>query len=164
MLCRSGLKFTEALIEKQDVLSRYLSELSVSKFLFDYDTRYQTYIEKNLETAKGYLKRARRFDSFVPIYIPDNDRTYSLGTIKNISASGLLITARSEYAPGDQIRITAVLEADIVQLRGEVARIYRYECDNFPEYLIGVKLDKPKARDLKNILRIAEKTGALYTE
>ncbi len=164
MLCRSGLKFTKALIERQDTLSRYLSELSVSKFLFDYDTRYQTYIEKNLETAKGYRRRARRLDAYVPIYIPDNDKTYSLGTIRNVSASGLLITARSEFTPGDQIRITAVLDADIVQLRGEVARIYRYECDNFPEYLIGVQLNKPKARDLKNILRIAEKTGALYTE
>jgi hypothetical protein len=164
VLCRSGLKFSGALIEKQDVLSRYLSELSVSKFLLDYDTRYQTYIDKNLETARGHLKRARRLDTHVPVYIPDNETTYSLGTIKNISASGLLITARSEFSPGDEIRITAVLEADIIQLRGVVARIYRYECDDFPEYLIGVRLARPRARDLKSILQIAEKTGALYRE
>ncbi len=145
-----------------DVMSRYLHESAVSKFLAEYSTRYLTYIESRLEKQPQRAVRARRFRAFVPAVVRGKAGGTSYGVIRNISQTGYLLAAREDLAEGDRVEVEAVVGDRNVPLPGIVVRVVRHHSEDFPECVAGVILDKADPGVVNRVLAIAEATAALW--
>ncbi|MBN1165104.1 MAG: glycosyltransferase [Candidatus Krumholzibacteriota bacterium] len=162
-LCRSGFRFAEINVAQQDDLSRYLYESAVMKFLQEYSTRYETYLEKTFQKPREYKRRANRNLAYFPVIIPEPDGSSSFGVIKDISSSGFLLASQHSFAVDDEITVATVLGDETISLSGKVARAISNESDDYPLFVTGVGWREPQADAVSNLLKIADQTDSLIT-
>jgi cellulose synthase (UDP-forming) len=162
-VARTGLLFTEMETKERDILVRYLHESAISKFLSEYQTRYETYLERQIEKRRRRVKRARRIVSYIPVVV-NGGAPSSYGAIKNVSGSGLLISLRRKLSLGDPLQVKAIIEQKLVPLEGTVARVVRFDESDFPEYFVGVKLDEPDSYRVSYVQWIADHMEGLLFE
>ncbi len=160
-LCRAGFIFSDTSVEKQDDLSRYLYESAVMKFLREYSTRYETYLEKSFKKPLEYSKRSNRSLAYLPVLIPEKDEASSFGVIKNISSSGFLLASQRSFNAGEEITVATVLGTETISIKGTVTRSISNESDDYPLFLAGVSLTEPQPENVDHILGIAEKAEKL---
>ncbi len=160
-LCRSGFIFSDVSVEKQDELSRYLYESAVVKFLAEYSTRYETYLEKSFSRPREYRKRAGRSLAYLPVLIPERNGGSSFGVIKDISTSGYLLASQRAFDAGEEITVVTVLGTDTISLKGKVARAISNESDDYPLFLAGIDLSESPTGDIDDVLGVAEKAEKL---
>ena len=86
-----------------DRFSRYLRESAVVKFLAEYSTRYRTYLDKRLTKEPEHRERARRLPAHLPASISAGGKQSSLGAIRNVSDTGMLLVSRDKLEEGDRI-------------------------------------------------------------
>jgi hypothetical protein len=145
-----------------DVMSRYLHESAVSKFLAEYATRYLTYIESRLAPRLERKGRARRIRVYLPAVVHGKSGGVSYGVIRNISESGYLIAARENLAEGDRVAADVVVGDRNVPLPGIVARVVRHPSEDFPECVAGVVFDKADIGAVNRVLAIADAMTTLW--
>jgi hypothetical protein len=145
-----------------DVMSRYLHESAVSKFLAEYTTRYLTYIESRIGPRLERTARARRIRAYLPAVIRGKSDGVSYGVIRNISQSGYLIAARENLSQGDRVAVEAVVGDRNVPLPGIVVRVVRHPSEDFPECVAGIVFDKADIGSVNRILAIAEAMAVLW--
>jgi hypothetical protein len=160
-VCRAGIT-VKGTSGEVDVMSRYLHESAVSKFLSEYSTRYLTYIESRLEKQPQRKARARRFRAYVPAVVRGKAGATSYGVIRNVSQTGYLLAAREDLAEGDRVEVEAVVGDRNVPLPGIVVRVVRHHSEDFPECVAGVILDKADPGVVNRVLAIAEATATLW--
>jgi cellulose synthase (UDP-forming) len=161
IISQSGFLFSEAQTEKQDELSRYLSESAISKFLKEYATRYMTHMERTLEQPEKRHKRADRFLAYMPAVVCNDHEPPSYGVIRNVSESGMLLATRDNLDIGHRVTIETVLGRDLFPLNGVVVRKQPHEALDYPEYLVGVEFYDRKPEYIDRVLKVAEKTEEL---
>ena len=145
-----------------DVMSRYLHESAVSKFLAEYSTRYRTYIESRLGPSPQRRGRAKRVRAFVPAVVHGDRGASSYGVIRNVSASGMLLAAREDLAEGDRLNVEAAIGNENVPLPGIVVRVVRHASVDFPECVAGVQFVKADINAVNRILAIADAIATLW--
>jgi len=146
---------------RRDRLTRYLSSSSVSKFLSEYSTRYETYLDRRLKKDEDLPERARRARSWLPAVVTNGDRKPRYSAIRNISETGCMISTEIPVEPGSPVKIRVIVGQDIVELDGKVARMRRLPVEDFPEALIGIEFDEPEGKAAKYLVKIADQTGEL---
>jgi cellulose synthase (UDP-forming) len=161
VVTRTGLVVTGPAGEL-DVMSRYLHESAVSKFLSEYSLRYRTYIESRLEHAPQRRKRAKRVRAFLPAVVRGERGTSSYGVIRNVSASGMLLAAREDLTEGDRVTVDAAVGSENVSLPGIVVRVVRHASEDFPECVAGVQFVKADIDAVNRILAIADAISTLW--
>jgi hypothetical protein len=145
-----------------DVMSRYLHESAVSKFLAEYATRYLTYIESRLTPRLERKARPRRIRAYLPAVVRGKGGGASYGVIRNISKNGYLIAAREDLSEGDHVTAEAAIGDTGVPLPGIVVRVVRHPSEDFPECVAGVAFDKADIGAVDRILAIADAMAALW--
>lgn len=160
-LCRSGFTFSDVSVEKQDILSRYLYESAVVKFLKEYSTRYETYLEKSFSKPREYKKRANRTLAYLPVLIPEKDGGSSFGVIKDISSSGYLLASQRSLKVDEEITVVTVLGSNTLSIKGKAARVFSNESDDYPLFLTGIDISESQPEDVDHIISIAEKAENL---
>lgn len=161
VIARAGVSVTGPSGEV-DVMSRYLHESAVSKFLAEYATRYLTYIESRLAPRLERKARARRVRAYLPAVVRGKSGGVSYGVIRNISQSGYLLAARENLAEGDRVAVEAVVGDRNVPLPGVVVRVLRHPSEDFPECVAGVAFDKADIGAVNRILAIADAMITLW--
>jgi cellulose synthase (UDP-forming) len=160
VVVRSGLLVTGPAGEV-DVMSRYLHESAVMKFLAEYSTRYRTYIDSRLAPRTSPKSRARRARAFLPATLARPDGAVSFGVIRNVSSTGLLFASREDLAEGDRVRVDAILGTEAVPFPGIVVRVVRHASDDFPECLAGIHFTDPRPDSVSRILAVADAAATL---
>jgi cellulose synthase (UDP-forming) len=161
VVARAGVAVTGPAGEV-DVMSRYLHESAVSKFLAEYATRYLTYIESRLTPRLERKARPRRIRAYLPAVVRGKSGDTSYGVIRNISQNGFLIAAREDLTEGDRVVAEAVVGDKGVPLPGIVVRVVRHPSEDFPECVAGVAFDKADIAAVNRILAIADAMAALW--
>jgi len=141
-----------------DTLSRYLRESAVSKFLADYSTRYETYIDKRLSREPEHRERAARHSAYLPAAITVDTGRPLAGAIRNVSETGMLIASRQKLSASDRVVVDVPLGKGSETLRGIVVRAVERGSAEFPEWLAGVMFDGTSAAAIQRVVAIA---GAL---
>ncbi|MCK4237057.1 MAG: PilZ domain-containing protein, partial [Candidatus Krumholzibacteria bacterium] len=98
--------------------------------------------------------------SYIPVVV-NGSAPSSYGVIRNISGSGLLLESRKMLEPGDMVSVKAVIGQKLVPLDGTVAHVVALDESDFPEYLLGVKLDEPNSYRVSYVQWIADHMEAL---
>jgi cellulose synthase (UDP-forming) len=160
IVTRAGILVTGPSGE-QDVMSRYLHESAVSKFLSEYSTRYLTYIENRLAPRPTRKNRAKRVRAFLPAVVRKGGEP-SYGVIRNVSISGMLLAARENLAEGDRLTVEAVVGDKRVPLYGIVVRVVRHASEDFPECVAGVQFVGSDINAVNRILAIADAISTLW--
>ncbi|MGD1047661.1 MAG: glycosyltransferase [Candidatus Krumholzibacteriaceae bacterium] len=145
-----------------DVMSRYLHESAVSKFLDEYGTRYPTYIDSRLAPRRGHVDRAPRVRGFLAAIVRKEGGAPSFGVIRNVSRTGLLLAARENLAAGDRVTVEAIAGGDTLSLPGIVVRVLRYASTAFPECVAGVQFARAESGAVKRVLEIADAISTLW--
>ncbi len=157
VICRSGFRFDQVAVRKQDELSRYLFESAVGKFLREYSNRYETYLERTFQDPKEYRKRAGRTLSYLPAIVPEHGGKDTFGVIRNISPTGFLFASQKEFAAGEILKAVTVLGEKTMTLEGTISRVLAGESGDFPIHMAGVRLSEPHSPDVDYLIGIAEK-------
>jgi hypothetical protein len=160
-ISRAGVAVTGSSGEV-DIMSRYLHESAVSKFLAEYATRYYTYIESRLAPRMERKARARRIRVYLPAVIRGKSGGDSYGVVRNVSKSGYLIAARENLAEGDRVAAEVVLGDRNVPFPGIVARVLRHPSEDFPECVAGVVFDKADTGAVNRVVAIADAMVSLW--
>ena len=155
-----GLRFKEVPQDIKDVLSRYLSESSVSKFMNEYSTGYKTYIEKRFMAKRHFYERAYRALAYLPVIVRTESGNHTFAVMKDISKGGLLMSTKNLFPAGSEITMDVVLGIEMIPLRGTVVRNLAHASEDYPEYLLGVQFDKTSYEKVPHLLRVADKIGA----
>ena len=145
-----------------DVMSRYLHESAVSKFLDEYGTRYQTYIDSRLAPRHARTERAPRVRGFLAAIVRREGGAPSFGVIRNVSRTGLFLAARENLAAGDRVVVEAIAGGETLSLPGIVVRVLRYPSTAFPECVAGVQFDAPESGAVNRVLEIADAISTLW--
>jgi len=161
LISRCGVIFSGKPAGQVDVLSRYLSESSISKFLGEFSKRYMTFIDRKLKSRKPHKKRAARSISYLPAFVKNGEDHSSLGVIKNMSESGILLATKDHLQVGKRVTVIAVIETEFFILEGIATRVQPHESRHFPEYLAGIQLTKPHSEDINYILGLIEQSKSL---
>jgi hypothetical protein len=146
---------------RRDRLTRYLSSSSITKFLSEYSTRYETYLDRRLKKDEELLERSRRVRSWLPAVVTNGDSRPRYSAIKDVSETGCLLVTEIPIEPGDPVTLRAIIGKDIVELGGKVARTIRIPADHFPEAMMGIEFDDPECEQAKYLVKIADQTGEL---
>jgi cellulose synthase (UDP-forming) len=157
---RAGIVVTGAPGEL-DVMSRYLHEAAVSKFLGEYSTRYETYLEKRLSHSPRRVERKRRVRAYLPAAVRGGGERFSFGVIRDVSSSGVLLAAREDLAPGDRLTLEAIVGSGLVPLRGIVVRVIDHRSERFPECVAGVQFEGADVSAVGRVLAIADAMSRL---
>ena len=160
VVTRAGLRVKGASGEL-DMLSRYLHEAAVSKFLGEYSTRYKTYIEKHLSHTPRRVVRTKRVRACLPAVVRKEENRLSYGVIRDISSSGLLLAAQEELAAGDRVTLEVIAGNDVVSFRGFVVRVIVYPSRRFPGCVAGVGFENADINAVNRILGIADAISTL---
>jgi hypothetical protein len=161
IVSRIGIKLNGMPRSRRDRLTRYLSSSSVSKFLSEYSTRYETYLDRRFKKDEDLPERARRARSWLPAVVTNGDRKPRYSAIRNISETGCMISTEIPVEPGSPVKIRVIVGQDIVELDGKVARMRRLPAEDFPETLIGIEFEEPEGEAAKYLVKIADQTGEL---
>jgi cellulose synthase (UDP-forming) len=155
-----GVHFENIPQETRDLLSRYLHESVVTKYMKEYSTRYKTYLEMRFMSRKYFHKRAYRAIAYLPLIVHTVPQKESYAVMKDISDTGMLLASRTLISPGNQVIIDVMLGEEKVVLKGTVVRDIPYGSQNHPEYLIGVRFDTALKEQIRHLLSIADKIGS----
>ncbi len=159
-LSHLGLRFKEVPRDVRNILSRYISESAVSKFLREYRIGSRTYIEKRFMAKKHFRERAYRALAYLPVIIRAGTGKNSYAVIKDISISGLLVSARVPLPQGSGITLDVILGRQKLALEGTVVRSFAQGNEDHPEYLLGVQFDQTSSEKIPYLLDVADKIGA----
>lgn len=146
---------------KRDRLSRYLTGSAVSKFLCEYSTRYETYLERRLNGDRKLGRRAPRVRALLPVVIHKVESTPVFGTMRNVSGTGCLLASGASILPGTEALIHVMLGEDVVELTGTAARIKRCDSVDFPETLTGIRFAGGAAEKARFLVETALKMEGL---
>ena len=158
-VARNGVAVT-GVAGELDRMSRYLHESAVAKFLAEYSTRYRTYLDKRFEKQPEPRERAPRFAAHIPATIESPGQPTSLGAIRDVSSTGMLLASRAPLAGGDRVAVTAHLGGRTEAIRGIVVRVVEHHSEDYPECLAGIHFENTDARAIEGLVAIA---GALDT-
>ncbi|UCF05155.1 MAG: glycosyltransferase [bacterium] len=164
LISRTGLRFVNIDTTARDELSHYLHEGALVKFLREYSKRYRTFLERQLEEHRRRKRRARRHYANLPVALSSGNNRLSIGVIRNISSTGVLLAAQENYRPEEQVQLVVAPETGNIRLMGTVVRTVRHQSENYPEYYAGIRLSEPDSERVKYILQLAHKAKALYHE
>ncbi|HYQ48397.1 MAG TPA: PilZ domain-containing protein, partial [Thermodesulfovibrionales bacterium] len=158
-----GMRFTSISQQARDIISRYLHETAVSKFMKDYVLGYKTYIERRFSSSRLH-ERAARSLAYLPVIVREEGGRLSYGAIKDISDTGLLVSSQEIWAIGSQITLDIVLGKERISLIGYVVRTIPRPDEIFPEFLIGVQFLEESGEKVQNLIKIANQIGDLIFE
>ncbi len=144
-----------------DNFSRYLRESAVVKFLAEYSTRYLTYLDKRLSNEPKHRERAVRFPAHLPATIAASGKPPTLGAIRNVSDTGMLVAIRDTIAAGDRLVADVPLGEETVSLRGIVVRVVERGSDEYPEFIAGVQFEDTGVDAIGRIVAIASALATL---
>ena len=145
--------------QTRDLLSRYLHESVVTKYMKEYSTRYRTYLEMRLTSRKYFHDRAYRAIAYLPVVVYTFPKKQTNAVMKDISNTGMLLASRSKISPGNQVVIDVMLGEEKITLKGTVVRDILYGNEDHPEYLIGIRFDADSREKIRGLLSIADKIG-----
>ena len=163
-ISRVGVSFTELPAGQADTMSRYLAESAVTKFMGEYTTRYQTYVERKMSRSEKRRKRAERFVAYLPVAVRTENDEFSYGVLKNVSATGAMLVSRDLLTPGDQVILDVALGEERIALAGVVVRILEHQSDEFPEMFVGIRFNEGEAEKVESVLTVCEGVGELLSE
>ena len=158
---RLGIKLNGMPRERRDRLTRYLSASSVSKFLSEYSTRYETYLDRRLKKDEEIPERARRVRSWLPAVVTNGDRNPRYSAVRNVSETGCMIATETPVEPGGAVKVRVIVGQDIVDIEGKVARTILLPVEDFPEALMGIEFDEPNSEQAKYLVMIADQIEEL---
>jgi len=155
-----GVLFLDVPPETRDFLSRYLHESAVSKFMREYSTKYKTYIERRFIGKRDFRDRAYRALAYLPVIIFYESSKQTYAVIKDISKTGLLLSATTLYPTGSEIAMGLILGRQKMTLKGIVVREFTSGSDDYPVYLLGVHFGSESKEKATSILAVADKIGS----
>lgn len=164
LLSRAGFRFLNADTDSIDELSLYLHEEALVKFLSEYSDRYTTFLERRLVDSRRRKRRAERFLANLPVALSAGNNHLSIGVIRNISETGVLLATREDYSEEETVRLVVAPEIDDILLTGSVVRTIRHQSDNYIEYHAGVRLAGSDPDRINHVLGLAEHSRKLYNE
>ncbi len=152
---RIGLRFMNVTQEANDLLSRYLHEAAISRFMKDYVLGYKTYVERRFADRGAPSERAGRSLAYLPVVVDGKSDGRSYGVIKDMSDTGLLLVTPSPRPLGESLTIDVVLGEDKVSLSGRVVRNLAQPNEDYPEYLAGIRFEAESSESVRRLTRIA---------
>ena len=158
-----GLRFINISQETKDILSKYLHESAIKKFLKDYTIGYKTYIERRF-SKNNFLSRAARSLAYIPVVIHGESGNNSYAAIKDISNTGIQVTTREMWPQGAKVTLDVVLGKDRILLTGSVVRSIDWSNDIYPEYFLGIHFSEESAKEVENLLKIAQQISEFILE
>lgn len=159
-----GIQFVDTPQPTKDLLSRYMHEAAIIKSFRYYSTRYRTYLERRFNTRRHYEERAYRALAYLPCKIVSDVNEELIGVIKDISGTGALVAVNGEIRPGSLLSIGVALGKDMIPLKGTVVRTLENISREFPEHVVGVKLDESSQAHVSVLLSIADEIGGFVFE
>ena len=133
----------------------------MSKFLSEFSTRYETYLDRRLKDDEEIPERARRVRSWLPAVVTNGDSRPRYSAIRNVSETGCLLSTEIPVEPGDPVRMRVIVGKDIVEIDGKVARTKLIPVEDFPEAVMGVEFDRPESDEAKYLVKIADQIEEL---
>lgn len=162
-LSHLGLRFKGVPQDAKNILSRYLSQSAVTKFMREYRIGSKTYVEKRF-TSKYFHERAYRSLTYLPVIIGTEAGRHAYAVMKDISKGGLLLASRVSLQQGSEIKMDVILGIQKLLLRGTVVRNFAQGNEDYPEYLLGVHIDEASHEQITNLLAVADKIGSFILE
>jgi len=159
-----GMRFTSISQQARDIISRYLHETAVSKFMKDYVLGYKTYIERRFGSRSRLQDRAARSLAYLPVIVREEGGRQTYGVIKDVSDTGLLVLSQEVWELGSEVALDIVLGKDRIEMSGYVVRTIPRPDEIFPEYLIGVQFREESGEKVQNLVKIANQIGDLIFE
>ena len=156
-----GVKLNGMSPARRDRLSRYLTGLAVPKYLDEFSTRYETYLERRLAERRPLAERARRTLALLPVVIVKYDNRPVYGAMQDVSETGCLVETQCAVPAGTRVTLQTVIGADIVETGGVVARMSPLESRHFPEALVGIRFDEAGSEAARRIVSVAENIRGL---
>ena len=156
-----GLRFLDVPRDVKDVLSRYLHEAAVSRFIQEHALAYRTWLERRLAPSPVDGRRASRARAFLPVLVHEPAGDPTPAAMKDLSATGALLVDGRARAPGERLRFEVALGDERVPLSGQVVRSVAAPGDEYPEHLAGVQLDAACAGDARRLTEVAAKIEEL---
>lgn len=154
-----GIRFIETSSTTRDLMTNYLYESAISKFMKNYSTQYKTYLEKRFNSSRHFSDRAYRALAYLPIVLRSESQRQIFGVIRDVSETGILLATKIHLDQGNSISLRVVLGRDQLTLEGTVVRNLKTINDEFPEYMCGVKIADAYRATLCRILEITDKIG-----
>jgi cellulose synthase (UDP-forming) len=149
-----GLSFKNISQETKDVLTRYLHQSAVTKFMKDYVLGYRTYVERRFG-KQSIHERSKRSLAYLPVVVRGEEGDHFYAAIKDISNTGLLLATREISSPGSKVTTDIILGKDRITLKGQIVRVFSSTNENFPEYFLGVQFDEESSEEVQNLMKIA---------
>lgn len=153
-----GVRFANITQDSRDLLSRYLHESAIKKFMKDYTLGYRTYIEKRFGKENKYQERAYRSLAYLPLMVMDESGNRSYSVIRDISDTGLLLASRMAWPPGKRLAVDVILGKDIISLSGYVVRVF-FQSEEFVEYQVGIHFEEESSEKVRELMTIASQIG-----
>lgn len=154
-----GIKFLDPPQATLDILSRYMHEAAISKFMHEYTTQYKTYIERRFQAAHHITERAYRALAYLPCKIVSESQKPLYGVVKDISETGALIGIEGDVHQGTGLTVEVLLGKDKLLLSGPVVRHLESVTQDFPEKTVAIKLDERSRQNVSKLLAIADEVG-----
>ncbi|HEU4383772.1 MAG TPA: glycosyltransferase [Anaeromyxobacteraceae bacterium] len=156
-----GLEFLDVPQDARDVLSRYLHEAAVSRFMKEHALGYQTWLERRLSRRDGLPDRAGRSLAYLPVLLRERAGQVSTAAMKDLSATGLLLVNARQRSPGERLGIEVVLGEERIALTGQVVRSSALPGEEYPEYLAGIRLDGECSQEARRLTEVASRIDEL---
>ncbi len=159
-----GIRFHDTPQATHDLLSRYMHEAAISKTMREYTTRYKTYLERRFQAKDHFKERAYRALAYLPCKITSDDRKAFYGVIKDISETGALLAMMRQVPPGTDLTVQVILGKDNLPLQGTVVRQLETINNDFPEYVLGIRLAESAHQNVETLLALADEIGGFILE
>lgn len=160
-----GLRFVDITNGAKDLLSRYLHEAAVPKFMKDYIIGYKTYIDRRFNNKNSFHQRASRSLAYLPVVVYGESDNHSYGVIKDMSDTGLLLVTTEMQSPGERLTVDVVLGKNRLSLSGRIVRNFTQPNEDYPEYLTGIQFEKESSKTVQHLMNIAHQIGEfIYRE
>lgn len=154
-----GVHFDNMTQQTKDMLSRYLHESAITKYMKEYSTRYKTYLEMRLMGRKHFRDRAYRAIAYLPVVISTGEGHETYAVMKDISESGILLASRVLIPPGSRVAMHVMLGEETLELGGTAVRDLPYGSEDYPEYLVGIHFTPDSRKKVHSLLTIADRIG-----
>lgn len=155
-----GLRFKDVTQDIRDLLSRYLSESAVTKFMKEYSIGSKTYVQRMFMSQRYFHERAYRALAYLPVNVYNDSGSQTLAVIKDLSKSGLMLATKISFSKGSEINMDVMLGGQKLSFKGIVVRNIPHESLEYPEYILGVQFDETSNEKVPYLLGIAEKIGS----
>jgi len=159
-----GIRFHDTPQGTSDLLSRYMHEAAISKSMREYTTKYKTYLERRFQATQHFKERAYRALAYLPCKVVTHDRKAYYGVIKDISETGMLVAMMRQVATGTDLCVQVILGKDTLPLQGTVVRQLESISQDFPEYVVGIRLAENSRSNVPKLLTLADEIGGFILE